>query len=434
MSTEQGNFSVLREQDPFAVGRYSSTHPIDFGIRKLEPTSRAKLLAVRSSICALLNVDSLSEIQTLIQNPQAKEALMDRAYRLLAGLWGYKPNDIQISEIALKTNGYARIADSVINGLKDNELLLPINYSRKLEMVNEVAVKNNPVDLLFILFNDRYGAQAKFEAKRKLKLMELAASIDRRERETQTQSKFDAFQDFLNENVYSRDIKIGETEPVYILSEHDRDNDFICTSFRILNKEEGEKIKPESGQKLTMVNRRTFSADSKKIPIYVTTRQKTQEARVLKLLRKGQENPAIAVDDEMGLLGVLESVRDVDIFQATLQAKAAKTGSLMTLEELTDTLNGGRYHPANTGSSPDVRMRKFFAVMWGMRAEFILHTMETYLDYLYEDGMSHEEYEVKRLFETGVTELLFPRSIYGINFDEIKPQMIERVRRKIREN
>ena len=57
-------------------------------------------------------------------------------------------------------------------------------------------------------------------------------------------------------------------------------------------------------------------------------------------------------------------------------------------------------------------MMKFFARMGGMRVEFIVHTNKTYLDYIYKKDISHDEYEVKRIFDSGVAELLFaPREL-----------------------
>jgi hypothetical protein len=67
-------------------------------------------------------------------------------------------------------------------------------------------------------------------------------------------------------------------------------------------------------------------------------RKKAPEAKVLKLIRKGEENPAIAVDDELGLLGVLDTAAEVKQFQKHLTESAIKAKSFMTLEDISDTL------------------------------------------------------------------------------------------------
>ena len=78
-------------------------------------------------------------------------------------------------------------------------------------------------------------------------------------------------------------------------------------------------------------------------------------------------------------------------------------------------------------------MLKFFARMGGMRVEFILHTNRSYLNYIYEREVSHDEYEVKRIFESGVAELLFPRDIYEIDIAEKKEDLLRWFRKRIEE-
>ncbi|MFN2366212.1 MAG: hypothetical protein ABR523_07095, partial [Desulfurivibrionaceae bacterium] len=112
---------------------------------------------------------------------------------------------------------------------------------------------------------------------------------------------------------------------------------------------------------------------------------------------------------------------------------AIKANSLMTLEEISDTLRGGSYRSSNYGSSAKTPMLKFFAKMSGMRVEFIVHTNESYLNYMYQKDVAHDEYEVKRIFDSGVAELLFPRDIYYLDMKEAKERMIRWFRRLIEE-
>ena len=57
-------------------------------------------------------------------------------------------------------------------------------------------------------------------------------------------------------------------------------------------------------------------------------------------------------------------------------------------------------------------MLKFFARLGGMRVEFIIHTNQSWVNYMYQRDVAHDEYEVKRIFDSGVAELLFPHDIY----------------------
>jgi hypothetical protein len=299
-------------------------------------------------------------------------------------------------------------------------------------MTNEIDSCKNPVDLLLILFDDRYHKKARFEAKRKLVLMSLAGSIDQRERETEVEAKFGQFLDFLNEYVWSRKNKIGELEIVYLLSNHAPES-FTCTRVEVLDRHKAAEVERGPYQKLTLIKRRHFAACGREIPVYVSIRKKLPEAKVLKLLRKNEENPSVAVDDEMGLMAVVDTVADVKAFQMHLTHGASKAGSLMILEEVSDTLSGGKHVSASKGSSNKTQMFKFFAKLGGMRVEFIVHTNRSYLNYMYEKDVSHDEYEVKRIFESGVAELLFPKDIYEIDIGEKKDDLIQWFRRRIEE-
>lgn len=170
------------------------------------------------------------------------------------------------------------------------------------------------------------------------------------------------------------------------------------------------------------------------IPIYVSIRKKPPEAKVLKLLRKNEKNPATAVDDELGLMAVLNNVGDVKRFLRHLTASAIRADSFMTLEDISDTLTGGKYQGTATGSSYKTPMLKFFARLGGMRVEFIIHTNRSYLNYMYQREVAHDEYEVKRIFDTGVAAFLFPPDIYKLNLEEIRDYQLALFRRIIEGN
>jgi hypothetical protein len=155
---------------------------------------------------------------------------------------------------------------------------------------------------------------------------------------------------------------------------------------------------------------------------------------VLKLLRKNQKNPAVAVDDELGLMAVLDSVADIKTFQNHLTRSASKANSFMVLEDISDTLTGSTvYRTTATGSSPQTEMLKFFARLGGMRVEFIIHTNRSWLNYMFKKDVSHDEYEVKRIFDSGVMELLFPKDIFHLDHEMIRNDMIRRFRKSIEE-
>ncbi len=78
-------------------------------------------------------------------------------------------------------------------------------------------------------------------------------------------------------------------------------------------------------------------------------------------------------------------------------------------------------------------MMKFFSRLGGMRVEFICHTNRSDLNYIYQRDVAHDEYGIKRIFDTGVTEFLFPSDIYHLDMNKIRDSQISRVRKQIEE-
>lgn len=392
-----------------------------------ETINTTKYRALRSQIFEFLGVNSFHEITDLLADKSLHEARSRRANALLGNMFGLNGTPREIEE---RVHQYSRTADAVINSLKI-KILKP--YASYIATTNEIEVANDPVSLLLIMFNDRYHKKARFEARRKLVLMNLAGSIDQRERETGIEEKFSNFLHFLNDYVWSKNQKIGEHDVVFLHSNH-TEEEYCCTDVRVISAQDGRNIRLGKGQKLTLLKRRRFTAGSRDIPIYVSIRKKPPEAKVLKLLRKNEKNPSVAVDDELGLMAVLDSVADIKTFQNHMTRSASQADSFMVLEDISDTLTGATpYKATSTGSSPKTEMMKFFARLGGMRVEFIIHTNRSWLNYMFKKDVAHDEYEVKRIFDSGVMELLFPNGIFNLDHQMIRNDMIRRFRSRIEE-
>lgn len=389
------------------------------------PSTVSKYRAVRSQVFDLLQVDEFRQIPDLIDDDDQRALRTERAYRLFANLYGINGG---LSEIEGKVREYAHSADYVIDYLKLNVFS---DYQSNIEISNEIEAIHNPIDLLFIIFDPRYHKKSRFEAKRKLVLMALAGSIDQRERETDIEKKFSTFLDFLNRKVWSPDLKIGELSSAWLLSKHDPD-DYSCVDVSVIeDMRVAADISPRKLEKLTLIKRRHFKTAARDIPVYVTVRKKDAAAKILKLLRKNEKNPAVAVDDELGLMAVLDNVADVKQFVKHLGQAAVDADSIMVLEDISDTLTGGFYNASSEGSSHNTAMLKFFARLGGMRVEFIIHTNETYLNYRYQQDVAHGEYEVRRIFDSGVAEFLFPQDIYHLDMKKVRDNQIKKFRENL---
>ena len=423
----------MLQNGPFAVGDLPPlAHPFSQGAREWaraiegDPLMKTKYRAVRNQLFDFLNISTFDEILTLVHNRELREKRTRAAQQLLGNMFSIQGDGAVIDRYL---QDYARTADDVVNSLRA-KVLAP--YSSHIATTNEIETMHDPVGLLLILFDDRFHRKARFEAKRKLVLMSLAGSIDQRERETQIEQKFSDFLGFLNDFVWSPSLKIGDLEICYLHSIHNVE-EFRCVDVRVLSETEASAIMPVAGEKLTLIKRRRFLDQGRDIPIYVTIRKKQPAAKVLKLLRKNEKNPATAVDDELGLMAVLNSVSDVKRFLRHLTKSAVRADSFMTLEDISDTLTGGEYEGTATGSSAKTSMLKFFARLGGMRVEFIIHTNRSYLNYVNQRDVAHDEYEVKRIFDTGVAEFLFPSDIYNLNLEKIRSTQLARFRRRIEE-
>lgn len=432
--SEDSVFTSLQQHGPLAVeDSVCLTKPFSSHTREWvknlcrERINITKYRALRSQIFEFLEISSFAQLNELLQYQEKQINRSHRACLLLGNMFGLNGSS---REIEARVYEYARTADAVVNSLK-GKILKP--YASFVDTTNEIEVANDPVTLLLIMFNDRYHKKARFEARRKLVLMNLAGSIDQRERETGIEEKFSNFLHFLNDYVWSKNLKIGEHEIAYLYSQHS-DATFCCNSVKVLTEKQAKEVQLSKGSKLTLLKRRRFSAGNRDIPIYVSIRKKPPEAKVLKLLRKNEKNPAVAVDDELGLMAVLDSVADIKTFQTHLTRSASKANSFMVLEDISDTLTGSSaYRTTATGSSSNTEMLKFFARLGGMRVEFIIHTNRSWLNYMYKKEVSHDEYEVKRIFDSGVMELLFPQDIFRLDLEKIRNDMIRRFRKNIEE-
>lgn len=429
---EKSIFIAMKQNGPLKVtdelnsDKTFSPHARDWvGNFCQEAVTVTKYRAVREHVFDLLQVSHFEQIRDLLDNPAEIAKRTERAYALLANLYGISG---EASEIKTRIKEYAVSADEVISYLKNKVLS---GYRSNIELSNEIETTHNPIDLLLIIFNSKYHKKTRFEAKRKLVLMGLAGAIDQRERETDIESKFSGFLNFLNQYVWSPRLKIGELRTAYLHSFHAEDS-FRCNKVEIISDVAGmDGLSLDSREKLTLVKRRMFEFGGKDIPVYVTVRKKDSAAKILKLLRKNEKNPAVAVDDELGLMAVLDSTADVKRFVRHLTQSAIKANSIMVLEDISDTLTGGYYHASSTGSNSQTPMLKFFARLGGMRVEFIIHTNETYLNYRYQREIAHDEYEVRRLFDSGVAEFLFPRDIYQLDMALIRKRQLESFRQSI---
>lgn len=478
----KGNFIILVEPNgPFSIDWEKG--PIQ-AWKSFSFTEQQELKTERKQICEIFEVSSLAEIPQTFKDPKKRDEARIRANRYFADLFGVRGNkdgikaaqkDLQreketydnnenpeIVERKRKTaeetlrraeeenierlNDNVRSLSSLANGtikLVEQQVLGP-RYSSLFEVSNEVQTIDQPADLIALMVDPRYDSRIRFEAKRKLVLMKVGGAVKQTEREMQTREKFQSFLTFMEglwEDAEPEDLdgkdKIGQAFNLNLYTRHNPDN-FECIDVKVISPEELKAIQFTTlplGEKLTIRQARKFKIGNKNVPVYITLREKQASARILKLLRKGHTNPAAAVEDEMGLMGIVANKKDITLFMQHLQNMAKTAGKAISIEEPEDTIdNGSSFSAKNDGSSDKLETYKFFVRMDGMRVEFILHTFRTYANYLYRDEVSYEEFQKKRFFDSGTAKLLYPESIYNYNQEQLKNTLTTETRKHVREH
>lgn len=435
------NLYSLDPAGPFRArpnGHIDLAHPLSGENRDLvrslgKSLRRRQFEARREFVFSVFGVRSDEEILALLQDKDRINPISSGGYRRFGRMYGIEGTD---EEVKRRVEEYGEFADATIARAKARVLKTESTY---FEMTNDVQSTHNPVALMLMMANDKIDQKVRIEAGRKLTLMDLVASIDQRERQLDTVGKYDEFIQFLNNHVWNPNKREGESTAVYLLSEHDGTDGFVCKSLRVLDDETGEHVIARPGQKRTFLRRRSFIFRGHEIPVYVSERRKDIADAALKMIRTGVENPALTIEDHLGLEVVLDNERGLRIFLRHLNESIAKASSLMVAEDISDTLSGEEtYNGTSSASSSKIRMLKFYVKMEGTRIEVILHTNETFINSLYQEGVAHEEYEINRFFNdnNGVPSAarqLFPEYVFKKDLVKIRQTLIRRARQRLQD-
>ncbi|HSA83549.1 MAG TPA: hypothetical protein VLF20_01535 [Patescibacteria group bacterium] len=433
---------LLDQRGPFAIRDMAPGSPTTDAktiftqqwFSETTPEDRTIDRMVKTQLRLLFGISSFAELQTIAaEDPEKREERSNDWYRRIGKQYGIE-GDVPVIKDQVKH--YATTADKVIEYLQQNVLN---GQAARTEITNEILHTSNPLELTLMMFDtEHYSKRARFEAKRKLALMVLAATVEQVHQSIDPVEKLKEFDDFLNRRVW-RPGKIGEAETVHILSTHDPET-FECKTVEFIDQEtarEKEKTRNAREELVTTLGRRYFTYHGEAIPVYITTRPKNPETKILKMLRKDTDNPSVAVEDDLGIMGVFDTVAHVDAFQEVLQKGLVEEGFLGGIRDVSDTLEGGEYLNGNAGSSTKTRMRKGLIDFPEHTIEVILHTHQTYLDYYKSHDVGHDEFITKRLYSTGVVDLLFPSNlfdehgIYAIDHQSAQEKRIEQIRSQL---
>lgn len=443
-----GKYPQLKEAAHPPVATRDEHHKVDHFHRlrlwrkQLSPSNLSVHKILRAEIKSTLGlvgtealkVGGLSGLIQLSEHHPFRRNVSDRLYDALGQ---YYRIDGSRSDVINKFNQYALDANLAHEHLV-NQLSYPGGVS--LEQVNEIRSENNPLNLFLLASDKRWDPKARFEAKRKLLMIQLAASIDRTSRTNGLETRVKEVEQWLDATVFSNEHLISESTGTYIVSTH-HPRTWACTQAKIMDADQSLQLQPF--QKQQHMRRRKIKLDSGEfLDVYITPREKPVYAKIIKMLRKQEEDPNIAVDDELGFLAVFKDRVSIDKFNRHIIRKASGQGHKLYIEDMSDTLDQGAIFKGKVGSSSKTRMLKSFMrlVRPGVNGykeselhiEAILHTPETYAEYLFMRGVSHEEFEINRLHDSKLPQLLFPAKYYP-DFDHQRSRAIQiaRIRREI---
>lgn len=429
---------LLGIRDDLKFGTYSMPRStLDDG--RPSTSDIGKVRDVLDQAKSLLGISSfIRDIPSLMDDPDDLQRRKDTAYELIGNMYGiqrapdHPESDIErrvrVERIREQVGDYGQVANGVIDYLRDG-----ITSTVTLKPINVVKDTSDPIDLVLITLDNKYSKRARFEAKRKLILMDLSAKVDQREREIQLDESYRTMNTFLDTHVFNTADKIGETQEVVMVSSHN-DEEFAVTSVRTVAPEEIIEIPLSPGEKVTPLSQRFFTFEgSNPIPVMLDSRKKDSVSKVLKMLRKGKEIPAEAMGDEVGFMAIFENGRDIRIFKRHLRACGLQAKTLIGVQDQENSLNGSGHTPKSEGSSEKLRQDKSRISFDGINVEAIFHTYESYANYLYQREVGHTEFEAVRNFNSGVVGLLFPTDIYPYGEAFTKSSTIRTVRKNIEE-
>lgn len=399
---------IFPEPKDETIGQqYRDFSPKVFYSTNFKDRDRLEMRFLRQTLVQIFGVKNLYQI---FESTQGSEGEQNKAvayknfitdYPTIYGLTdlSFKEKELLIKSALEKANDAIRLFDNPETGILRN-------LKTSIGIINEIEARNNPIELILIMFDPQASRRMRYEARRKLIFMDLAFKSNFELEEKAKQ--MDDFLKFLDVNFW--DGGTGQTEKVEVVSDHSIDN-YACTNIHILSPH--EKISVSDYRRYNKFSMRKWSTeDEKPGTVYFEDRLKDPIGLIFKMMRKDIKNPN-EIDDYIGLKLVFKTKKDIYDFLETLQVKSAKVGTMITFDNISDTIdNNDMFRVINKGSSNKFEVVKVDAILNGTKVEFMLHTFRTYMDSRYHDEFGLEQYVIKRMFDSGLMDMIYPYDIY----------------------
>lgn len=335
-----------------------------------------------------------------------------------------------ISEMEARLRDYGLQADKFI----EEEVVGKFfpDHTKDLHLKNEVKNCNDPAKLLMMAFDPAWHEKVRFEAKRKLRLMELFEKVnDFLKEQNLNENDLSFFDDMMNDHVYAHgDSKKGAHVAKELVTTHDPSS-FQVTGWFLVDKGEvidysemSDEVSSQDKVMRTQIPFRKFmvgeNGHSREIEFMIDARRKTKEGMALKMLRKDTNDPEALLGDLNGVRMIFKKEDHVDLFEYSMKSKLREAGYEVNFSE----------HRSAVGNNGSLGCRKYDVAISkdgvSRNYEMQIFTFDEYANYLYSEEDAWPEYEIRRFFESSSSEALFPSEIYHEELGEVNRQDIAR--------
>ncbi len=299
----------------------------------------------------------------------------------------------------------------------------------QIQPINEVASARKFLILLHHALNHP-DPHVRFESARKLYVTNLALGAEKIRKESQP--RIDLFYNLLDQHMFTNP-KTESPEPAttlenaHFISYHVGD-DFRCGFVREL--QSNEKIDESMiglNMRIHTVPMRTwYDNDGHAHKVLFEPRVKDAPNFIIKELRNSTMNE-LTLDDNLGAKLTFTSLQEAELFFSTLQSKIPISPLISDVHYSIHENSRSRdrhYSGRHAASSKNFETIKYHTRIYGTSYEFQINTVRTWIDQKLRDDVCWEDYMVKRIVtpdrkgQTPVTQLLFPKQIYGIDLTD----------------
>jgi hypothetical protein len=325
---------------------------------------------------------------------------------------------------AEKAEKYGKTIDKLINGLVKK--FFP-GHTKALGPRNEIMATHNWGKLLLVAFDSSWNDKVRYEAKRKLSLMDHFSKVDYSLGKRKRHLEFLA--DVMEERVFDPNgEKRGGTKTQWLVTKHDLEDDNRCVSYEFIDSP--PKILAEN-ELIEQIDFRTISValpngERQRINFMIDIGEKDDESIYLKSLR----HPERELDDLLRDLnrGRLlfrnkdESKLVISEIQRRLRQSDPKTGKghKVSVEKEKELVGGD-------GGKPTIPCYKFNLVIDGKDFEFQSFLPKDYRDYFCWKPAAWCKHEVDRFFDNNLCETLWPEAHYpGLDRKQLAKEAFER--------